>query len=206
MAPPRRPDVRQRLLDGTVEFLLDHGVRGFSLMSLADVLGTSPRMLLYHFASKEALIDEAIESARARQLDRLGRWLAPRDGVLYPIVLMRAWRHLEGEEMQRFNRLFSELAGLSRQPGSRFAAFGARTVHDWLPTAIDGFRRDGLDETEAEVGATLALALMRGLLMDLTATGDRKRVRRAVAQLGSLLPATSEACVLSAVRSAEAAQ
>jgi AcrR family transcriptional regulator len=186
MAPPLQPERRRILLEGTVEFLLDHGVRGFSLTPLADSLGTSPRMLLYHFGSKDQLVDDAITAARRHQRSMFEEWLTPRAGVPYAVVLAESWRHFERPEAQRYNRLFSELAALSRQPGSRFSAFGPRTVHDWLPLAIEAFRKDGLDQRTAEDHATLALATMRGLIMDLSATGEAARIRRASAHIPAL--------------------
>lgn len=170
-----------------VEFLLDHGVRGFSLAVAAQAVGTSPRMLVYHFGSRAALVDAAVAEARRRQRDLFTEWLAPRPGTPYAQVLAVAWRSLETPEAQRYNRLFAEVAAIAREPGSPFGEFGARTVHDWLPMVVDGFRRDGHDDPEAL--ATLALAAMKGLILDLGVTGDRARTRRASDALARLLAA-----------------
>jgi AcrR family transcriptional regulator len=176
---PRQPERRQELLDATVEFLLDHGVRGFSLGAVAEAVGTSPRMLVYHFGSKAQLIDAGVGEARRRQRELFGSWLSPRPGTSYPRVLEQAWRSLETDDAQRYNRFFAEVAALARQPGSPFEGFGEHTVYDWLPLAIEGFRSDGYDTTDAQTRATLALAAMKGLILDLAATGQRPRIRAA---------------------------
>jgi AcrR family transcriptional regulator len=184
---PRQPERRQELLDATVEFLLDHGVRGFSLGAVADAVGTSPRMLVYHFGSKAQLVDEGVGEARRRQRELFGAWLSPRPGTSYPRVLEQAWRSMERDEAQRYNRLFAEVAALARQPGSPFEGFGEHTVHDWLPLAVEGFRSDGCGAADAEARATLALAAMKGLILDLAATGQRRRVRSASRLLADVL-------------------
>ena len=179
MAPPKQPERRTALLDGTVEFLLDHGVRGFSLSPVSAALQTSPRMLLYHFGDKDLLINEAIETARSRHVALLTGWLAPHAGVPYRQILSSFWPKFSSRPAQRYNRLFAEVSALSTQPGSPFAAFGPRTVTDWLAVATSGFALEGHDHQTAEAHATIALALIRGLFLDLNATGHRARVERA---------------------------
>lgn len=191
MAPPRKPERRQELLDGTVEFLLDHGVRGFALAALASALATSPRMLIYHFGSKADLVDQGVREARRRQRELFGAWLRPCPGTPYPTVLQRAWRSMEADQAHRYNRLFTEVAALARQPGSHFKDFGEKTVHDWLTLITEGFRRDGLDHADAEAHATLALGAMKGLILDLDATGQRSRIRKANVLLFELFERSS---------------
>lgn len=170
-----------------MEFLLDHGVRGFSLGAVAVEVGVSARMLVYHFGSKAQLIDEGVREARRRQRELFGAWLSPRSNTSYPRVLEQAWRSMETEQAQRYNRLFAEVAALARQPGSPFEGFGEHTVHDWLPRAIEGFRNDGHDTADAQARATLALAAMKGLILDLAATGQRRRIRAASRLLADIL-------------------
>ena len=47
---------RERLLAGAIEHVSQHGVGEISLRQLAAALGTSHRMLLYHFGSRGALL------------------------------------------------------------------------------------------------------------------------------------------------------
>ena len=51
---PRRP---VELLDAIIDYLLKHGVSDLSLRPLATAVHSSPRGLLYHFGSKEKMID-----------------------------------------------------------------------------------------------------------------------------------------------------
>jgi AcrR family transcriptional regulator len=58
---PRRP---VELLDAVHGYLLKHGVSDLSLRPLAKAVGSSPRALLYHFGSKEAMIDRVLAHIR----------------------------------------------------------------------------------------------------------------------------------------------
>jgi AcrR family transcriptional regulator len=149
-------------------------------------------MLLYHFEDKDLLINEAIESARQRHVALLAGWLKPQPEIPYRLVLATFWPKFSSAPAQRYNRLFTEVSALSRQPGSPFAEFGSRTVTDWLDIVTDGFQNDGLDHRTAQAHATIAIALVRGLLLDLNATAHRARVGRAASLINLALGSLGE--------------
>src|SRR6476661_687928 len=62
--PPSRR--HQHLTEATLDYVLRHGLLGLSLRPLAASLGTSDRMLIYHFGSKAGLITEVLELANSR--------------------------------------------------------------------------------------------------------------------------------------------
>ncbi len=174
----RTPDLAHRaaLLDAATDHLLAHGLTAVSLRDLADATGASSRMLVHHFGSKERLVTGALAAARRRQRAAFEDRLRAQPGQPYPAVLADAWRWLGGEEAQPYLRLFGELHALARQPASPYADFAQRSVLDWLPVLEDGFLADGADSVDARRSATLALAVIRGLLMDLHALDDTERV------------------------------
>ena len=53
---------RERLLAGAIEHVAEHGVGNLSLRGLAAALGTSHRMLIYHFGSRDGLLIEVIRA------------------------------------------------------------------------------------------------------------------------------------------------
>ena len=175
---PRTPDLahRKTLLEAAADHLLAHGLAGVSLRELADATGASSRMLVHHFGSKQGLLTSALGEARRRQRAAFEDRLRARPGQPYPTVLADAWRWLSTEEAQPYLRLFGELHALARQPTSPYADFAQRSVLDWLPVLEDGFLADGADPAEARRSATLTLAVIRGLLLDLHALEDSKRV------------------------------
>jgi AcrR family transcriptional regulator len=187
---PRAPDLahRQTLLEAAADHLLAHGLAGVSLRELADVTGASSRMLVHHFGSKQGLLTSALGEARRRQRAAFEDRLRARPGQPYPTVLANAWRWLSTEEAQPYLRLFGELHALARQPTSPYADFAQRSVLDWLPVLEDGFLADGAHPAEARRSATLTLAVIRGLLLDLHALDDGERVDAAHELFMDLLP------------------
>lgn len=168
-----QPEIRQRLLCDCTDFALEHGLPS-RLEPLATAAGTSARMLIYHFGSRDGLLREVLTCARARQVALFTDLLRAREDEPYDRTLERAWSAMAGRQGRPYLRLFGQLhdvAGGPLWPGFRRAA-----TTDWLAPLEDGLR--ALDRPEL---ATLVLAVVRGLLMDLDATGDADRVDTAFA-------------------------
>ncbi len=167
---------RTALLDAATDHLLAHGLTGVSLRELADATGASSRMLVHHFGSKERLLTTALSEARRRQRAAFDDRLRAQPGQPYPTVIASAWRWFGSGEAQPYLRLFGELHALARQPASPYADFAQRSVLDWLPVLEEGFLADGAEPAGARRSATLTLAVIRGLFMDLHALDDTERV------------------------------
>ena len=173
------PTIREELVRAAGGYVLEHGLAGLSLRPLAAALGTSPRMLLYHFGSKEQLVMAALDETRRRQAELLGTYLAEQPDADPAEIFRRLWRWLVSPEHLPFLRLFLEVYALSLQYPERFPGFAESDVRDilgWLdriPFEID------VPREEHENLVTLLLATHRGLYLDLLATGDRARVDRA---------------------------
>jgi len=59
---------REELTEAAADYLLDHGLIGLSLRPLAAALGTSDRMLLYHFADKDDLVATVLRVSTDRSV------------------------------------------------------------------------------------------------------------------------------------------
>jgi AcrR family transcriptional regulator len=66
----RTPDLdrRKQLLDALVDEFAAGGVGDRSLREVAAAVGTSHRMLLHHFGSREGLLIAVVEQAERRQM------------------------------------------------------------------------------------------------------------------------------------------
>jgi AcrR family transcriptional regulator len=185
----RKPDPgrREKLLEAAVDHVYEHGLGDLSLRPLARSLGTSPRMLIYHFGSKERLLSQLLAAARDRQRQMIADWLA-RGGDADPAELMRRfWTWSVAPRNLPFLRLFFEVYGRALQDPGSYPGFLERAIDDALPLLTSVLREAGIPDEEAESIATQGLALHRGLLLDLLATGDRRRVLAAHEDLMSNL-------------------
>jgi AcrR family transcriptional regulator len=174
-----RPLPRQALLDAVHRYASHHGVSDLSLRELAQAVGTSHRMLLYHFGSREQLLVALVEANEALQRRSVAEALAPGD-VPATDILGRIWDRLAHPDMGPSERLFFELYGqaLQGRPGTTALLDGI--VTSWIDPATEMFQSLGLSPDDARAEARLNLAVVRGLLLDLLATGDRTGVDRAM--------------------------
>jgi AcrR family transcriptional regulator len=161
---------------------------GLSLRPLAQALATSPRMLLYHFGSKEQLVSEILAAARVRQAELTAGWLAEQPELGPAELLRRFWRW-QTTSHQPFLRLFFEVYGLALQEPKRFPGFPEAAVRDWLPLIQKRLEDAGVPGSQARVTATAVIAGYRGLLLDVLATQD---VERATVALDFFLDAITQ--------------
>lgn len=174
MTRPPDPERRAALLAAATEHVLTHGMASLSLRPLALALATSPRMLLYHFGSKEQLVSEILAAARVRQAELTGDWIAQQPDLGPAELLRRFWRW-QVDEHRPFLRLFFEVYGLALQQPARFPTFPEDAVKDWLPFIQAALERANVPGAQARLAATVVIAGYRGLLLDLLATDDLKR-------------------------------
>lgn len=172
LASSRGGVARARLLDAAIEVMAEGCATCWTLRGLADRLGTSHRMIIYHFGSREGLLLEVVSEIERRQRDRSTALVRDFDD---PADAARAlWRELSDPALAAYERLFFELyvAGLQ---GHEYANPLLKTaVGDWLEPLTEAFARATGDREQAPVDARLGLAVIRGLLLDQLATGDRE--------------------------------
>jgi len=166
-----QPEIRQRLLDACTDHALAQGLPD-RLEPLAAAAGTSARMLIYHFGTRDALLLAVLRQARQRQLEMFSACLRVRPDEPYTATLAAAWTELTGPRGRPYLRLFGRLHDTAGQP--LWPDFRRVATTDWLAPLEEGMRTLGHPEL-----ATVVLAVIRGLLMDLDATGDTARTGQA---------------------------
>ena len=173
MGRRRQPQIRQRLLDTCTDYALEHGLPD-RLGPLAAAAGTSSRMLIYHFETRDGLLREVLGQARRRQVEAFTELIRLRPDEPYPVTLARAWSAISGPQGEPYLRMFSRLHDTAGEP--LWPGFRRTATTDWLAPLEAGMH--SLDRPEL---ATVVLAVIRGLLMDLDATGNTTRTHRAFA-------------------------
>jgi AcrR family transcriptional regulator len=157
---------REELLDAAYAYVLEHGLADVSLRPLAAAVGSSPRVLLFLFGSKDGLVRALLARARADELAALAGSRSSSDGGA------AVWDWLVAAEHRALLRLWVEAYARSLvDPDGPWGGFAERTVADWL---------DVLAPAGDDADRTLLLAVLRGALLDLLATGDAERTTAAV--------------------------
>jgi len=176
-----RGDARDRLLQRAIDHISQRGLSDLSLRELAAAIGTSHRMLIHHFGSKEGLWVEVIRAVEARQRELLPDIAA--DVAQDPAGATRAWwRHISDPSLWPNERLFFEVYGqaLQGRPGTTELLDGI--IDSWLDPITAIYMDQGLDRDTARARGRLGIAVTRGLLLDLLATGDRQEADAAMEQ------------------------
>ncbi|MGW4386809.1 TetR/AcrR family transcriptional regulator [Streptomyces sp. NPDC004685] len=173
---------RQELLEAAYAYALRSGLGELSLRPLAEEIHSSPRVLLYLFGSKDGLIRALLARARADELAHMRQVAESRDGAdgLQPIA-RELWRWLSDEGHRGLLTLWVESYARSLiEPEGPWAGFARDTVGDWLALLASG-QPAALRDTEAALTQrTLVLAVLRGAMLDLLATGETVRTTAAV--------------------------
>jgi AcrR family transcriptional regulator len=162
---------KQRLLNAAIEYVATSGLSDVSLRTLAGALGTSHRMLIFHFGSKEGLWVEIIRTVEERQRELLGQILPDPDQPIREA--MRAWwKHISDPALWPNERLFFEIYGQALQGRPHTAELLDGIVEDWLGPATEINLALGVPRDLARAHARVGVAVTRGLLLDLLATRD----------------------------------
>ncbi|BDB41316.1 MULTISPECIES: TetR/AcrR family transcriptional regulator [Mycobacterium] len=175
----RTPDAdrRRQLLDALVEEFAAHGVGERSLRDVAAAVGTSHRMLLHHFGSRDKLLLAVVEEVERRQMNLLPE-LPTNPAEHFSAI----WADVSRPELRQLERLFFECYARAAQDERSFAAMLPGAVTGWLDAA-DAVTEGSVDPAQARLG----LAVIRGLLLDLVATDDDAGVDAAAKAFARLL-------------------
>ena len=172
---------RDDLLRRVVEHLASHGISDTSLRALAAEIGTSHRMLLYHFGSREGLLGAVVDTVESGGRDALAAEVGVGSTATEPYEAgLRFWRAITDQALI-YGPLFFELSSHAMQGLAHADALRERLVQPWIDGLATSWLTLGVDEGPARTYARLDLAMARGLLLDLLVTGDRPAVDDAMA-------------------------
>jgi len=180
---------RTRLLDAAIDHFGHFGIGDTSLRGIAEAVGSSHRMLIYHFGSREGLLVEVTREVEARQRAVM---TATYDADLPPLEAGAKYWAETVEATLRYGPLFFELSAHAMQGKEHAAALRDELIAAWLPSVTDLCRAIGIPEAQADAHARLALGAARGLLFDLLISGEREHVARAADLLNRLLLLSAE--------------
>jgi AcrR family transcriptional regulator len=166
-----------------VTFAAQEGVADRSLREIAAGVGTSHRMLLYHFGSREGLLTAIVGVIEARQRRAMTAMAADADTA--HDLMLGLWQQVSGAEQRPFVRLFFEVFALATRgaPGTEKLLAGLTTP--WLDEAVAAADRLGANADRATL--RLGVAVSRGLLLDLLAGADQVEVTAAYERFVNLV-------------------
>ncbi|BBY41658.1 hypothetical protein MMAN_57920 [Mycobacterium mantenii] len=134
----RTPDTerRRQLLDALIAEFATGGIGDRSLREVAAAVGTSHRMLLHHFGSREDLLVAIVEEVERRQMGLLAELPADPAGSFAAM-----WADLRRPELRESERLFFECYARAVQGEKPFARMVPGAVTGWL-AEVDAIAED----------------------------------------------------------------
>ena len=155
--PRPKPDKQAMLADLTAH-VLAHGLNTASLRPLAQAAGTSDRMLIYHFGSKEALVADMLRYLAAQMAAGLDAALPPARMASEAELVAQVVGLMRSDPFRPYCRLWFDILSGAAQGQEAHRDTGqeiAGIFLDWM----------ALRHPEGRQGAAFALALVEGILV-----------------------------------------
>jgi AcrR family transcriptional regulator len=186
----RSPSARQdELLELAYQYVLANGLADMSLRPLAKAIGSSPRVLLFLYGSKDALIRALLDRARSDELAVIDAFKEAESGAGLADSARQVWDWLSAPDHRLLLGLWVEAYARSLvDPAGPWAGFAAQTVQDWLGLLASRQPPARRDSPAGAAERTAVLALLRGAMLDLLATGDLARTAESVGLLLEAIP------------------
>ncbi|MCX0275393.1 TetR/AcrR family transcriptional regulator [Nocardia zapadnayensis] len=156
-------NAREALLERAVDWFTEQGVGDTSLRTIAEGLGTSHRMLHYHFGPREGLLTAVVTATWGRQHWALAELL---ESPIDPYTAAYALWDRMADQAARLGPLFFEVAAAAMQ-GKPWAAPLGQWITEWTTVLEALFARAGHSPDQAMLSARMTLAMARGLLFEL---------------------------------------
>jgi len=178
---------REELIDKALHYFLKNGLAGLSLRPLARKIGTSARLLVYHFGSKDGLIAAVMDEVQARTQTSFAASAAHAATKSRKGVMRAFWSWITHPANVPTMRLLFEVQALALQNPAVYARYLKGTSSSWLELI-----ESSLPPSKANrATATLCAAVIDGLLLEYLSTGDRRRTTSALDQFLALMRDTT---------------
>jgi len=180
---PRGEARRRELLDRVTDDLAVNGLVEFSLRRAARAAGTTHKVLLYHFASADDLLVQAVLQLRDRRIEKGMAAAGQGSGEQKLSERVRAiWPILTRDEGQ----VLDQAIGLAMYDPERYAGLGRGASQQYLPSLLSLCPPDWSGRRKLEV-AEMILAAFRGFLIDRLASGNSSGVEAGLDALSRAL-------------------
>lgn len=179
MARPPKPERKNELLEQIVEYLLDKTFASLSFRTLADGLGISSYVLVYHFGNREELINEIVRHIEARH-DAL-KPANPEEFTReeFRAWILDSWNWLLVDRNRNLQRLEFE-AAVQDAASLNPRASATKKFAYWHSFTADWLVNHGVEPGEAEPFARLFVSSLYGLQYDYVLNQDRASVEQAL--------------------------
>lgn len=178
---------KSELLDAAIRYMAANGVANLSLRPLAAAIGSSSRLLIFHFKTKEKLLEEALTEVQTRFRTTLAR-VAERKRSPTDTPMKLFWQAVTDDKNLPLLRILYEAHFIAVQSPAQFGKYLERTSLDWIELIAQRLP----PPINTKPIATLCAAVFDGLVIELIGTGDRRRTSKALDEFIGMLISRSK--------------
>ena len=177
---------RDEFAQAATDYVLEHGLVGLSLRPMAADLGTSDRMLLYHFASKDDLVATVLRVSNDRSVAEI-RALPPSEDVRSAVLDL--WAAVTSPRLARCQRMYVEAAALGLLGREPYASVVREANEVWTGAVADHLVASGTPRERGRRAVALLDATLMGFQLDLPLDADDPVLEQAVLDLADAVAA-----------------
>ncbi|MEN9804243.1 MAG: hypothetical protein RIS41_1090 [Actinomycetota bacterium] len=171
---------KDEILEAAVAFVLEDGLSRLTFGAVASRIGTSDRMVVYYFPSKNELIVEVLRAIAGRLQDALRSSLLTR--VPNHVEFVRAvWPSLANRRSDAVFAVFFEASGLASAGIEPYRSLAPALMNSWITWAEDSIEGNKAHRREE---AAAAIATVDGLLLLRRLSGPTQANRAQAAVVG----------------------
>ena len=178
MARPTRDERKAELLAAILDYLMDKTLAELTFRSLAEGLGMSAYVLVYHFGSRDQLINDIVVSIESR-LDRMRNTdVRDIDRAAWREFLLDSWQWTMAQRNRHLTRLEFEataqdiVAAEPRGTSQEHFRMLHHKTRDWLMV-------QGIPEEFADTDARLFTSTFYGLQFDFVVMNEPEAATKA---------------------------
>jgi AcrR family transcriptional regulator len=173
MSRPLEPQKKAALLEQCVAATIELGTLDFSINKIAKQIGTSGRMLVYHFGSKQELDRQIVSLLEERIREKMWSFQdsTERDSDSPSDYLIKMWEHFTNPEMSGLLNLTMGLNQRAIQGDLETRLFLELETQKWI---------GALSEQLGEDVARSLFHLFQGAFLDFKTTGNIQRGRKTI--------------------------
>ena len=164
---------RTELLHAVMDCMSREGLADLSIRRIARQVGVSAPTLLHHFSSKEQLLAQALAALQRDEIATLTQAFAGQ-GIAEGLASLWQIHVTHGSRDQL--RASSEFQAIALRDPGRFPSYHQNVTRPWVEVLHKSLASSGCPDDQRIAMATLLAGAYRGLLTDLLATGEIRRV------------------------------
>jgi len=158
-------DRREDLLDQVTDYVLERGLIGLTLRPLAAAIGTSDRMLIYHFESRDELVSQVVASANQRAIAEVN---ALPGAPTVRSAVNRLWSAYCEEPLNSLLTLYCQAAASGLIGEEPYRSDARASNAQWAGALRDYLARSGAPARRVARIVTLVDSSLYGFHLDLT--------------------------------------